>query len=78
MLISEAEKKPFRDEETVAVLPIVADIISRKIVSLKKYSLKKPPWINPKIINPNYLKNATFPQPLSFFGVRPLPFFCHM
>ncbi len=38
MLISEAEEKPFRDEETVAILPIVADIISRKIVSLKKYS----------------------------------------
>ncbi|MBQ5602201.1 MAG: hypothetical protein IIU77_05200, partial [Clostridia bacterium] len=38
MLISEAEKKPFRDEETVAVLPIVADIISRKVVSLKKCS----------------------------------------
>ncbi|MBQ5602309.1 MAG: hypothetical protein IIU77_05755, partial [Clostridia bacterium] len=38
MLISEAEKKPFRDEETVAVLPIIADIISRKTVYLKKYS----------------------------------------
>jgi len=38
MLISEAEKKPFRDEETVAVLPIVADIISRKTLSLNNCS----------------------------------------
>ncbi len=38
MLIAEAEKKPFRDEETVAVLPFTADIISRRIASVKKCS----------------------------------------
>ncbi len=34
LLIAEAEKKPFRDKETVMVLPFVADVISRRIAKL--------------------------------------------
>ena len=35
-LISESEKSPFKDEETVYVLPFTADIIARRIASAKK------------------------------------------